>query len=89
MTGRVCRVANLGRMAHAEAEALQERLVAQVRVGEAPDALLLVEHEPVVTIGRAVKEPASDVAVALLESAGAEVRQVSRGGRRRNFSILP
>lgn len=81
MTGRVCRVTNLGRMAHAEAEVLQERLVAQVRAGEAPDALLLVEHEPVVTVGRAVKQPKAEVAAALLESAGAEVRQVSRGGR--------
>jgi len=81
VTERLSHVADLGRMPHAEAEALQERLVAQVRAGEAPDTLLLVEHEPVVTIGRAVEEPASEVCVTLLESAGAEVRQVSRGGR--------
>jgi len=78
---RICQVVELGRMAHAEAERLQERLLAQVRSGEAPDTLLLVEHDPVVTIGRAVEDPAGEVAAKLLEAAGAEVRHVTRGGR--------
>lgn len=81
MSERVCHLVDLGRMAHEQAEALQERLVAQVRTGDAPDTLLLVEHDPVVTLGRAVDEPAAEVALTLLESAGASVRHVSRGGR--------
>ena len=81
MSERICQVVDLGRMAHAEAERLQERLLAEVRSGEAPDTLLLVEHDPVVTIGRSVEDPADEVAATLLESAGAQVRHVTRGGR--------
>ncbi|MFW5867622.1 MAG: lipoyl(octanoyl) transferase LipB [Armatimonadota bacterium] len=81
MSERVCRTVDLGRMSHSEAERLQERLVEARRAGEAPDTLLFVEHDPVVTIGSAVEDPATEVSTDLLESAGAEVRQVSRGGR--------
>lgn len=81
MSERICQIVDLGRMAHAEAEELQERLVAARRAGEAPDTLLLVEHDPVVTIGSAVEDPAAEVSMQLLESAGAQVRPVSRGGR--------
>lgn len=81
MSERTCRVVELGRMPHAEAERLQERLVHLRRVGEAPDTLLLVEHDPVVTVGGAVEDLAAEVCVEMLESAGARVRRVSRGGR--------
>jgi lipoyl(octanoyl) transferase len=47
------RVRLLGRMAFAEALALQEELVAKKRVDRSlGDELLLLEHEPVYTIGR-------------------------------------
>ena len=81
MSERLCQVCDIGRMPHAEAEALQERLLAARRAGDLPDTLLLVEHDPVVTIGSAVEDEASEVSVELLESAGAQVRRVSRGGR--------
>ena len=43
----------LGRVAFADALALQEKLVAEKRTNPAlPDELLLLEHEPVYTIGR-------------------------------------
>lgn len=42
----------LGRMAYPDALALQESLVAQRGTGEIGDQLLLLEHEPVYTIGR-------------------------------------
>ncbi len=43
----------LGRVAYAEALALQENLVAEkIARPETPDTLLLLEHEPVYTIGR-------------------------------------
>ena len=41
----------LGRVAYAEALTIQERLVASRR-GGGPDTLLLLEHPPVVTLGR-------------------------------------
>ncbi len=79
--GQVCEVVDLGHLGHAEAERLQERLVDMRRAGEATDTLLLVEHDPVVTVGRSVEDATAEVATQLLESAGAQIRQVKRGGR--------
>jgi lipoyl(octanoyl) transferase len=42
----------LGRVGYAEALALQQRLVRELRAGAAADSLLLLEHPPVVTLGR-------------------------------------
>lgn len=42
----------LGRVEYSEALALQERLAASRRTGDIADRLLLLEHEPVYTIGR-------------------------------------
>lgn len=42
----------LGRIAYADALALQDSLVARRRAGEIGDTILLLEHEPVYTIGR-------------------------------------
>ncbi|MEI8293821.1 MAG: lipoyl(octanoyl) transferase LipB [bacterium] len=41
-----------GRLSFEAALTLQERLVAQVQCGEADETLILLEHEPVYTIGR-------------------------------------
>jgi len=46
------RVADLGLCAYPAALALQEELVARKHGGDAPDHLLLLEHEPVYTLGR-------------------------------------
>jgi len=43
----------LGRVDYRQGFALQERLVAERRAGAIPDQLLLLEHDPVYTIGRA------------------------------------
>lgn len=42
----------LGRREYAATVALQEELVRQRRAADIPDTLLLLEHEPVVTVGR-------------------------------------
>jgi lipoyl(octanoyl) transferase len=42
----------LGRVGYEQALALQNRLAAERRAGAIPDQLLLLEHEPVYTIGR-------------------------------------
>jgi len=46
-------VRDLGRLAYVDALALQRALADARRRGEAPDTLLFVEHDPVITLGRA------------------------------------
>lgn len=51
--GRLLQIRWLGRMSFADALALQEEIVARKREDQtAPDEILLLEHEPVYTIGR-------------------------------------
>jgi lipoyl(octanoyl) transferase len=53
MSGGALSIRWLGRLAFADALALQEKLVAEKRVNRSlSDELLLLEHEPVYTIGR-------------------------------------
>jgi lipoyl(octanoyl) transferase len=54
MTGLDVRI--LPRMDYAEALALQESLVEERRRGAAGDTLLLLEHDPVFTLGRGTKD---------------------------------
>jgi lipoate-protein ligase B len=46
---------DLGRMEYREAWELQRRLVAERHAGTAGDTLLVVEHEPVITVGRGAR----------------------------------
>src|SRR5687767_7961876 len=70
----------LGRITHDEAWTLQQEVHSRRVAGEAPDTLLLVEHESVYTAGRASDPTSFRVAPAELEAAGHAVREVSRGG---------
>ncbi len=74
-------IADLGTRPYAEVLELQ-RAVARARiVGEiGDDVLLLVEHPPVVTLGRATKEGTLLASPALLASRGVELFEVDRGG---------
>ena len=74
-------VVDLGTMPYAEALELQ-RAAARARIaGEIPqDLLLLVEHPPVVTLGRSSKERHLVAAPALLANRGVELFEVERGG---------
>ena len=56
MAERALDVRDLGRIAFPEAHALQLELVQQRHAGECPDTLLLCEHDPVITLGRATGE---------------------------------
>ncbi len=71
---------DLGRCAYAEAWSLQHRLVAAHKAGAGRDRLLLVEHEPVITLGRRA-EPAHILADApTLAARGVAIYPVERGG---------
>ncbi|NUO62329.1 MAG: lipoyl(octanoyl) transferase LipB [Gemmatimonadaceae bacterium] len=74
-------VVRLGRMAYAEALELQ-RAVARARIsGAVPqDVLLLVEHDPVVTMGRTAKQQNLTTSPELLAARGVELFEVERGG---------
>jgi lipoyl(octanoyl) transferase len=74
-------VSDLRTMAYADALALQ-RAAARARIsGEiGEDLLLLVEHPPVVTLGRSSKERHLLASPALLAARGVELFEVERGG---------
>ncbi|MDP9149122.1 MAG: lipoyl(octanoyl) transferase LipB [Myxococcota bacterium] len=70
----------LGRVRYAEAHAIQQRLVEERLRGNGGDTLLLLEHDPVVTLGRGanpqhVLEPRER-----LEERGVDVHDTARGG---------
>jgi lipoyl(octanoyl) transferase len=74
------RIEWLGRVAYREAWARQHELVAARSAGDVPDTLLLLEHEPVLTLGRH-SDPAHVLAGPdELAALGIEVVQVERGG---------
>lgn len=74
-------IANLGARSYAEVLFLQ-REVAKKRIsGEiAQDVLLLIEHPPVVTLGRRKEDNKLPVSEAFLASRGIELFEVERGG---------
>ncbi|MFL5483978.1 MAG: lipoyl(octanoyl) transferase LipB [Gemmatimonadaceae bacterium] len=71
----------LGRLPYAEALELQ-RSIARDRISGAiqHDVLLLVEHPPVVTLGRGTKEKNLVSSPEFLQSKGLELFEVERGG---------
>jgi lipoyl(octanoyl) transferase len=78
VTPLACRF--LGRVAYADASRLQERLVEARRAGEAPDTLLLLEHPPVVTLGRGAHVENLLLDEAGLRDRGIELHEAGRGG---------
>ena len=74
-------IVRLGRMPYAEALELQ-RLVAAARISGAipDDLLLLVEHPPVVTLGRSARPENLLAPAAMLAERGVELFEVERGG---------
>jgi lipoate-protein ligase B len=65
---------------YAEALALQERRIEARRRGEAADALLLLEHPPVITLGRRGRDEHVLAPAGLLAERRIEVHRVARGG---------
>jgi lipoyl(octanoyl) transferase len=65
----------LGRREYRLAHALQRRLADEVAAGEAPDTLLLLEHDPVITCGRGtdatnLPDPGGSIPVVGIERGG-------------------
>jgi lipoyl(octanoyl) transferase len=75
------RIVELGRMSYEAALVEQQRVHAEVLAGDAPPTVLMVEHHPVITIGRHPGSAQHLVADAsLLARQGVEVCMTDRGG---------
>jgi lipoyl(octanoyl) transferase len=70
----------LGRVRYGEALALQEALLAKRIAGDVGDTLLLLEHEPTVTLGRGAHEENLLAPRASLERLGVDLFETARGG---------
>lgn len=70
----------LGRIAYAEAHALQERLVEARKTGAVGDTLLLLEHPNVITLGRAAKREHVLLSGDQLSAGGYALHETGRGG---------
>lgn len=73
-------VHRLGRVDYAEAHELQERLQRARMRGAIGDTLLLLEHPPVITLGRGAKAANILLPRELLEARGFALHEIGRGG---------
>jgi lipoyl(octanoyl) transferase len=73
-------VRRLGRIRYAEGLELQARLVAERQAGRIGDTLLLLEHDPVFTLGRNARRENVLVPEEELRRRGFEVFEAGRGG---------
>lgn len=80
MNMKKIKIINLGRMDYQEALDIQEKLVAERQAGEGMDTLLLVEHPPVLTLGRRGKLDNIVVSEEFLRANNIKVYEISRGG---------
>ena len=73
-------VRRLGRISYASGLALQESLVEERKRGAVPDTLLLLEHDPVVTLGRNARTENVLLSEDFLRARGVEMFEAGRGG---------
>jgi lipoyl(octanoyl) transferase len=71
---------SLGRIPYAEALEIQQRVVAARKQGLIGDTLLLLEHPPVLTLGRNASRANVLASDEWLASRGVELHEVNRGG---------
>ncbi|MBI3935095.1 MAG: lipoyl(octanoyl) transferase LipB [Acidobacteria bacterium] len=77
---RNCQVFQLGRVPYRDAWALQRQWTELRRRGEIPDRLLLLEHPPVITLGRNALREHLLSSPEVLAAEGIEVVETNRGG---------
>ncbi len=72
---------DLGLREYKEVWCLQDKLVKRIIAGEAKDTLILVEHFPVITLGKQAKKEEILVSPERLSKKGIAVFVVDRGGK--------
>ena len=77
---RSLEVRRLGRVPYARGLELQQQLVAERQAGRVPDQLLLLEHDPVFTLGRNARAANVLLPAGTLRERGFEVFETGRGG---------
>ncbi len=77
---RQCEVRRLHRVTYENGMRMQEALVELRQRDEIPDQLLLLEHPPVITMGRAGKETNILASSAILAERGVRFYETTRGG---------
>jgi len=70
----------LGRVAYAEGLAIQARVVAARKAGAVGDTLLMLEHPPVITLGRNSSRANVLASDEWLAARGVELHEINRGG---------
>lgn len=80
MSENTLHVLDAGTVAYDRARRLQKRLLAAKKAGDARDFLVLLEHPPVVTLGRGAAESNLKVPREALAARGVEVYDIERGG---------
>ena len=73
-------VVQLGALAYAEGLRLQQKLVDLRKAGQIGDVLLLLEHSPVITLGRNAKAANVLASTEVLAARGVDVFECDRGG---------
>ena len=76
----IARLRDLGRRSYREVWALQRELHSAVAEGREPDTWLVVEHDPVITLGRKAKTENVLAPRSLLDERGVDLVEVERGG---------
>ncbi len=74
------RLLELGRRPYREVWQLQHRLHAAIREGSEPDTWIVVEHDPVITLGRQANERNLLLSAPALAARGIDVVRIERGG---------
>jgi len=74
-------VRHLGRVFYEAGLRMQRALAAWVREGGRPDQILVLEHDPVFTLGRNANRRDIHVNDAFLASRGVQVFETDRGGQ--------
>jgi len=80
MSGRTLTVHRLGRVEYQDGLGLQALFARARREGKVGDVLLLLEHPPVLTLGRGASRVDVLASAGVLEARGVEVHETDRGG---------
>jgi lipoate-protein ligase B len=80
MKTRICRIIDLGLCSFGEAYALQKKVVQSKIDGSTEDTLILVEHFPIITLGRRGRLENIRVPLERLRADGIDVQGTDRGG---------